>query len=92
MVERGLWLRDGSARAVPRSPPLPGKDLERDVPSELSVGGPIDLAHAAGAERGDDAVVRNTGTGVQLHRGPYRIRSGGGEERTRDWCSRYSLW
>ena len=33
-----------------------GKDLDRDLAVQLRVAGPIDLSHAAGADRGDDLV------------------------------------
>jgi len=39
---------------------LGGQDLERHVPAELRVGGAVDLAHPAGADRGGDAVVRES--------------------------------
>jgi len=35
-----------------------GKDLDRDVASELRVGRAIHLTHAAGAKGGDDLVRR----------------------------------
>ena len=37
---------------------LGGEHLESDLAPELRVGGAVHLAHAAGAERGGDAVVR----------------------------------
>ena len=38
-----------------------GQDLDRDVAIELRVAGPIDLAHAAGAEGGEDLVTGRGG-------------------------------
>ena len=39
-----------------------GQDLDRHVTAQLGVAGPVDLAHAALAERGGDLVVGETGS------------------------------
>jgi hypothetical protein len=46
-------------------PQAGGEHLHGDVAAEPRVAGPIDLAHAAGAERGDDFVWTQTGPGRQ---------------------------
>ena len=44
------------------------QDLERDGAIQASVARAIDLAHAAGAERGEDFVGTEAGAGGQRHR------------------------
>ena len=45
------------------------KHLDRDVPRELRVSGPVDLAHAAGADRANDFVGGQPRAGGKRHRG-----------------------
>ncbi len=51
----GFALEAGEAIGIAGG--VGGKDFEGDVAFEFGVGGAIDLAHAAGAEGGEDAVV-----------------------------------
>ena len=44
-----------------------GQDLDRDVAIQLRVAGAVDLAHAARAERGNDFVRTELGTGRERH-------------------------
>jgi hypothetical protein len=44
-----------------------GEDLERHDPVELAVSGAVHLAHAARAERGEDLVGTEAGSGCQRH-------------------------
>ena len=55
----GLALEAGQAIRLGRH--LGGQHLERHVATELGVGGAVDLAHAAGADRGGDPVVCEVG-------------------------------
>ena len=72
MVERGEHLRFaletrepvGVVRRTSR------QDFDRDIASELRVARAIDLAHAAGAEMGDDLVVRDPLTNADPPRPP----------------------
>jgi len=43
------------------------KDLDRNLSIELGVGGAIDLAHATGAQGGDDLVGAEAGAGRERH-------------------------
>ena len=43
------------------------QDLQSDVPIELGVSGAVDLAHATGADGGDDLVRTEPGSGSQRH-------------------------
>ena len=43
------------------------QDLERDLAAELRVAGPVDDAHAAGAELADDLVRADSGAGRESH-------------------------
>ena len=60
------WLSDGQKLRLAAEAGQPlgilrhlgGEHLEGDLAPELRVGGAVHLAHAAGAERGGDAVVR----------------------------------
>src|SRR5437773_9799113 len=47
------------------------QDFDRDVAIELRVARPIDLAHPAGAERRENLVLPEAGSG-RLHRGYFR--------------------
>ena len=42
-----------------------GQDLDRDVATQLGVGRAIDLAHAAGAEGGDNFIRAEAGAGCE---------------------------
>jgi hypothetical protein len=44
-----------------------GQDFQRNVATELGVARAIHLAHAAGAERAEDLVVRDGASGRQGH-------------------------
>ena len=65
MVQRG----EGLGFALKPREPLGvggerlGQDLDRDVAIQLRVARAIDLAHAAGAERGQDLVRAEAGAG-----------------------------
>ena len=60
MVQRGEQLRLASETGQPLGigHHLDGQDLDRHLAAELRVGGAVDLAHPAGADRSGDAVVR----------------------------------
>ncbi len=66
----------------------PRQDLHRDVPLQPNVAGPVDLSHAARADRRDDLVRSEPGTGGKAHfsrarGGWYRRKSPGGRLRHR---------
>jgi hypothetical protein len=44
-----------------------GEDLDRDLAAEPRVLGAVDLAHAAGTERGDDFIGTETRAGRKTH-------------------------
>ena len=46
-----------------------GQDFDRDVAAERGVARAEDLAHAAGAQRGDDVICAEAGAGSQGHAG-----------------------
>src|SRR5262249_475784 len=48
---------------------LGGEDLDRDVAVEPGVASLVDLAHAAGGERGNDLVGPEPGSGGERHHG-----------------------
>ena len=54
-----------SVRGTPGRPRAPRQDLDRDRAIEPRVAGPVDLAHAAGAEGRDDFVRAETGAGCE---------------------------
>ena len=58
MVQRGQYARLAFKARLPVliGEPEIGHDLERDVPTERRVAGPIDAPHAAGAEKSRDLV------------------------------------
>ena len=45
-----------------------GQNLERDLPSEPGVGGPVNFTHSARTKQGVDLVVTETLTGCETHR------------------------
>ena len=69
MVEGGenLGFAAEPSHSVGIGGELVGKDFQRDVPAQLGVPGPVDLAHAAGADGGDNLIVANTSAEVQRH-------------------------
>ena len=58
VIQRGEHLRLAleAREAIGVGGERVGEDLQRDVATELRVARAIDLAHAAGADRGDDLV------------------------------------
>ena len=60
-------IRSASAATSPR------KHLDGDDAPEPGVAGPVDLAHAAGADRRDDLVGSKACTGRQCHWGGARV-------------------
>ena len=44
-----------------------GENLQRDIATQLCVGGAIDLAHAAGPDLGGDVVMAESGADGQGH-------------------------
>ena len=61
----GLALESGERFGVAGE--LVGQDLDRDVALQPRVARPVDLAHPARAERGEDLVGAEAGTGRQGH-------------------------
>src|SRR5205085_1459667 len=61
----GLALEAGERVGVRGQ--LRGEDLDRDLPVELRVARPVDLAHPARAERREDLVGTETGAGAESH-------------------------
>ena len=72
MVERRKELRLSfeAGEAVRIEPEGFGQDLERDVPIQSGVAGPIDLAHPARTDRSGDLVWADARTGRQRHSPP----------------------
>ena len=70
VIQRGERLRFALKRASRSGSATNAReDLDRDVAIELRVARPIDLAHAAGPEGGEDLVRAEAGTGVRARRG-----------------------
>ena len=69
VVERGggAGLLDETGAAVRVDVPLGGEDLDRDLAPEAGVAGPVDLAHAPGAEGRDHLVRPEPRCGRQGH-------------------------
>ena len=65
----GRASRSKRARTSGSADRCGGQHLDRDVAAEARVPRAIDLAHAAGAERGDDFVGTESGSGGQEHPG-----------------------
>ena len=63
MVQRGedfgFTFKPGKAIRILRE--RLGQHLERDIPVELGIRGPIDLAHPAFADEGSDVVMAESG-------------------------------
>ena len=64
-----LASRSKRARAVGVVGEAVGEDLDRDVAVEPRVARPVDLAHSAGAERRQDLVGAEAGSGSERHMG-----------------------
>ena len=70
VVQRGQRLRLRGWNRASRSASLAneiGQDLDRDLAIELGVAGAIDLAHPAGAERGENLVGAEARAGREGH-------------------------
>ncbi len=61
----GLALETGDPVLVLEE--LLGEDLDRHVPLELRVAGPVNLPHSPRAERGEDLPGTETGAGGERH-------------------------
>ncbi len=53
-----------------------GQHLDRDLAVELQVAGPVDLAHAAGAEGRDDLEGAESDSGGKTHGSERRLMTG----------------
>ncbi len=62
------------------------QDLQRDAPAETCVFRVVDLAHAAGPKRRDDAVATDGRARGEIHRDLH----GGSTKRRRPACGDYS--
>ena len=63
MAERGRELRFLDEPAGAGRVAVAGEDFERDFAAEADVARQVDLAHAAAADAGDDAVMVDHGAG-----------------------------
>src|SRR5882672_12276037 len=69
MVERGQHLRLAlkACEAIGIERERLWDDLQRNVATELRIARAIDLAHAAGAEGGEDLIRAETASGCESH-------------------------
>jgi hypothetical protein len=79
VVDAGLRARlaDQALAAGRHAGDAVGQDLDRDRALEREVGGEVDLAHAAGAERALDAKVTELLAGAQAGGRGVGVRGGG---------------
>src|SRR5262245_15078979 len=64
----GLLLEASSSLRIRRD--ARGQRLQGDVPAEAGVAGPVDLAHPARSERGDDLIGSDPRAGIERHVAP----------------------